>query len=168
MRHGAHDEDSAVAILEQARRDYPDVWELISSESEILRETRGPNAASGLMEDFANRNWWHHGAALALGRLYAQRGDVDAAEAELRRASWLDVHDAEALRLIAEMRLRQNRLDEAFRTQRRAVARQPDEPRQYLLLSTILERLGRTDEARAALAQVNRLEALAKSQVAAN
>src|SRR4029077_3074038 len=97
-----------------------------------------------------------------------QRGDVDAAEAQLQRASWLDVHDAEALRLIAQMRLRQNRLDEAFRAQRRAVARQPDEPRQYLLLSTILERLGRDDEARAALAQVNRLQALTKSQVAAN
>ena len=121
-----------------------------------------------LIEDFVAKNWWHHGAALALGRLYAQKGDVDAAVGQLRRASWLDVHDAEALRLIAQMRLRQNRLDEAFRAQRRAVARQPDEPRQYLLLSTILERLGRDDEARAALSQVNRLQALAKPQVAAN
>jgi protein O-mannosyl-transferase len=168
IRHGAHDDHSAIVILERARKDYPDVWELISLESEILRETQGPNAALRIIEDFAKKNWWHHGAALALGRLYAQSGDVDAAEVQLRRASWLDLHDAEALRLIAQMRLRQNRLDEAFRAQRRAVARQPDEPRQYLLLSTILERLGRDDEARAALTQVNRLQALAKLQVAVN
>ena len=119
------------------------------------------------MEDFARKNWWHHGAALALGRLYAQRGDVDLADAALRHASWLDIHDTEALRLIAQIRLRQNRLEDAFQTQRRAVARQPDQARQYLLLSDILGKMGRTDEARAALAQVNLLEALAKSQPAA-
>jgi Flp pilus assembly protein TadD len=120
------------------------------------------------VEDFAGKNWWHYGAALALGRLYAEKGDADRAEAMLRHASWLDVHDAEALRLIVMMRLRQNRLDEAFQTQRRAVARQPDEPRQYILLSNILEKMGRGAEARDALAQVNRLQALAKSQTAVN
>ncbi|HEY8835266.1 MAG TPA: hypothetical protein VIM09_06740, partial [Chthoniobacterales bacterium] len=61
---------------------------------------------------------------------------------------------------------RQNRLDAACKTQRRAVARQPDQPRQYLLLSDILEKMGRHDEAQAALAQVQLLQALAKSQTA--
>ena len=168
MRHGAHDDGSALAILEAARKDYPDVWELISSESEILRKTQGPDAAQRLVEDFARDNWWHYGAALALGRLYAQKGDVDLADAALRHASWLDVHDTEALRLIVLMRLRQNRLDEAFRTQRRAVARQPDEPRQYILLSDILEKMGRGAEARAALAKASQLRALAAAQPIAN
>jgi Flp pilus assembly protein TadD len=168
MRHGAHDDGSALAILEAARKDYPDVWELISSESEILRKTQGPDAAQRLVEDFARDNWWHYGAALALGRLYAQKGDVDLADAALRRASWLDVHDTEALRLIVLMRLRQNRLDEAFRTQRRAVARQPDEPRQYILLSDILEKMGRGAEARAALAKASQLRALVAAQPIAN
>ena len=161
MRHGAHDDGSALAILEGARKDYPDVWELISFESEILRKTQGPDAAQRLVEDFARANWWHYGAALALGRLYAQKGDVDLADAALRRASWLDVHETEALRLIVLMRLRQNRLDEACRTQRRAVARQPDEPRQYILLSDILEKMGRGAEAHAALAKASQLRALA-------
>jgi Flp pilus assembly protein TadD len=48
--------------------------------------------------------------------------------------------------------------------QERAIARQPDEPRQYILLAQILEKMGRDDEAHAALAQVNRLQALAKAQ----
>jgi len=165
MRHGAHDDGSALAILEGARKDYPEVWELISLESEILRKTQGPDAAQRLVENFARANWWHYGAALALGRLYAQKGDVDLADAALRRASWLDVHDTEALRLIVLMRLRQNRLDEAFRTQRRAVARQPDEPRQYILLSDILEKMGRGTEARAALAKASQLRALVVCQL---
>ena len=73
----------------------------------------------------------------------------------------LDVHDVEALRLIATMKMRENRLDEAFQAQRRAVARQPDQPSQYILLSDILEKLGRSSEARAARAKVSQLQALA-------
>jgi protein O-mannosyl-transferase len=161
LRHQAKDDKAALAILENARGAYPGVWEIISFESEVLRETQGPDAALHLVEDFAHDNWWHFGAALALGRLYAQKGDADLADAALRRASWLDVHDTEALRLIVLMRLRQNRLDEAFRTQRRAVGRQPDEPRQYVLLSDILEKMGRGAEAHAALAKASQLRALA-------
>jgi len=161
LRHEAKDDKAALAILDNSRVAYPDIWEIISFESEVLRETQGPDAALHLVENFAHDNWWHYGAALALGRLYAQKGDVDLADAALRRASWLDVHDTEALRLIVLMRLRQNRLDEAFRTQRRAVARQPDEPRQYILLSDILEKMGRGTEAHAALAKASQLRALA-------
>ena len=58
----------------------------------------------------------------------------------------------------------QNRLEAACAIQRRAVARQPDEPRQYLLLSDILEKMGRNEEARAVLDQVSQLNALARSE----
>jgi protein O-mannosyl-transferase len=168
MRHNAHDNASAIAILDRAQIYFPEVWELISMKSEILRETEGPQAALLLVEDFARTNWWHHGAALALGRLYAQRDDVDLADAALRRASWLDIHDTDALKLIVQIRMRQNRLDEACRIQRRAVARQPDEPRQYILLSDILERMGHSHEAHAALAQASRLRDLVQKPVAVN
>ncbi|PYL65477.1 MAG: hypothetical protein DMF25_03445 [Verrucomicrobia bacterium] len=168
LRHKAKDDKAALGILENSRVAYPDIWEIISFESEVLRETQGPDAAVHLVENFARHNWWHYGAALALGRLYAQQGDVRRADASLGHASRLDVHDTEALNLIALIRLRENRLEEAFAAQRRAVSRQPDEPRQYLLLSNILEKMGRADEVRATLAQVNRLQAFAKSQAAAN
>lgn len=168
MRHNARDDQQALSILDRARKDYPQVWEIVSFESEILRQTRGPDAALHLAEDFARDNWWHHGAALALGRLYAQKDDNQRAEQALRHASWLDVHDTEALRLIVFMQLRQNRFEEAMLTQRRAVARQPDEPRQYILLSNILEKMGRNEEARAALAKVSRLRALTEAPVAVN
>jgi Flp pilus assembly protein TadD len=127
-----------------------------------VRESKGPEAALHVMEDFARKNWWHYGAAVALGRLYAQKGDVPRAETALRHASWLDVHDAEALNLVASMKLRQNHLEDAYRTQRRAVARQPDQPRQYALLSNILEKMGRPAEAKLAGAEMARLKSLAR------
>ena len=160
--HREKNDAEALAIAEKARRDYPGVWEIIRFESEVLRQTRGADAAIPLVEAFARDNWWHYGAAIALGRLYAEKGDVPRAEAALRHASWLDVHDAEALSLIASIRLRQKRFEEAYRAQRRAVARQPDQPRQYVLLSNILEKMGRIEEAHDALAEVARLEALGR------
>ena len=168
MRYNAHDYPAAIAILEAARNDYPQVWEIISFESEVLRETQGPQAALHLVQDFAHENWWHHAAALALGRLYAQDDNAVQAEEALRHASRLDVHDTEALRLIVLMQMRQNRFEEAMQTQRRAVARQPDQPRQYILLSDVLEKMGRSEEARTTLARASSLRALAEKPVAIN
>ncbi len=168
VRHRAGDDTGAFAILDSARAAHPGIWELISYESELRRETGGPQAALPLIENFAREHWWHYGAAVALGRLYAETNDVARAEAALSHASWLDVHDAEALHLMAMISLRQNNLPEAFRAQRRAVKRQPDQPSQYLLLSNILEKMGHGDEARAALAEASRLRELAGTPTAAN
>jgi protein O-mannosyl-transferase len=153
-------EQAALDVLEKARAEYPDTWELISCESEVQRRTNGPDAALRLIEDFARKNWWHYNAALALGRLYAQKGDVDLAQAALQRASRLDIHDVESLRLAVVIDLQQKKFDEARRTQLRAIARQPDQPRQYAMLSEIFEKMGRNDEARAALAKAYELSAL--------
>jgi protein O-mannosyl-transferase len=168
LRHQEKDDQRALVILEKARADYPHTWEIISLEAEILRETKGPHAALNLVESFAQQNWWHCNASIALGRLYAEEGDLDCANAALHHASWLDVHDVNALNLIATLSVRQNQLEEACRVQRRAVARQPDEPRQYAILSNILEKMGRTNEARAAIAEVSRLQALVQTHSAVN
>jgi tetratricopeptide (TPR) repeat protein len=168
VRHKAGDDNGAFAVLDSARTAHPSVWELISYEAELRRETIGAQAALPLVETFARAHWWHYGAAVALGRLYAETGDIGRADAALSHASCLDVHDAEALHLIALIKLRQNHLEEAFRAQSRAISRQPDQPSQYILLSNILERMGRNDEARAALAQVSRLRTLASNQTIVN
>ena len=168
IRHNAHNDESALAILERAHNDYPEVWELISLKAEIVREMERPDAALRLVESFARTNWWHHAAALALGRLYAQRGDSDRADAALRLASRLDVHGTQALRLMVEMRVRANKLDDAFRIQQRVVARQPDQPSQYVLLSDILEKMGRNVEARAELAKASQLRSLVQNRMVAN
>jgi tetratricopeptide (TPR) repeat protein len=168
IKRAAGDIDGAMKLLEQARLDYPETWEVIRCQAEILRVSKQPDAAMQLVEDFARKNWWHYEASLALGRLYAEQGDAERAAAAWRHASWLDVHDAESLNLIAGVRLRQNRLDEAFKLQQRAIARQPDQPRQYRMLSDILTKMGRADEARAALVQVSQMEAFAQSQARIN
>jgi len=168
VRHNAHQDDSALAVLVRAHNDYPEVWELVGLKAEIVRERQGPNAALHLVEDFARANWWHQGAAIALGRLYAQSGDAERADAALRLASRLGVHDTEAFRLMVEMRLRENKLDDAFRIQRRAIARQPDQPSQYVLLSDILEKMGRNVEARAELAKASQLRSLVQNRTASN
>ncbi|MFL6583415.1 MAG: tetratricopeptide repeat protein [Chthoniobacterales bacterium] len=164
MRYSDHDLIGALAAVQLASRDYPGTWDLIMFESELLRQLSGPEAALPLVRNFARANWWHASAAIALGKLYSEHGDVAEAEAAFRHASRLDIHAVEALNLLALLELRQNRLDAAMATQRRAVSRQPDEPRQYLLLSDILEKMGRGDEARAALAQVSQLTSLVHAQ----
>src|SRR5205085_12360265 len=118
----------------------------------MLRESNAPDAALPFVREFADSNWWHAGAFLALGQLYTDKNDAEKAEAAFRHASRLDVHDAESLNGIALLDVRQNRLQDAYEVQKRAVARQPDQPRQYLLLSDILAKMRREIEGRDALA----------------
>jgi tetratricopeptide (TPR) repeat protein len=164
MHHKQHDLPGALAILDKARADYPGTWPLIGFEAEMLLESNAPDVALPFVKDFADSNWWHASAFIALGKLYSEKGDIENAEAAFRHASRLDVHDAESLNRIALLDVRQNRLQDAYEVQKRAITRQPDHPRQYLLLSDILEKMGRKDEARAALAQVHLLQAIAQSQ----
>lgn len=171
LAHAAHnrnDDQGALAIIDKARRDYPGTWRLISFQAELLRRTQGAAAAFPLVQSFVRDNWWHGEAAIALGRLRSEMGDVAGAEDAWRHASWLDLHDVEALNLLAEMDVRLGRLDEAMRVQRRALSRQPGQPRQYLILSDILTKMGRRDEALATLAQVSEMKANAEASPAIN
>ncbi len=169
MRSHASDDSGAIAILERAHADYPWVWDLVSRESELVRRTQGPLPALHLVENYIRENWWHHAAWLAEGRLYAENNDVTQATHALRYAAMLDIHDVKALDLLAQILLREGRLDDALTAQRRAVARQPYEPRQYLMLAEVLDKLGRTEEAQKARDHVARLQAIAGSQrIAAN
>lgn len=163
LLHVTHRDNEALAALDKARADYPQIWEVVSLESELLRQTKGPEPAFRLVSDFARDHWWHYGAALALGRLYAEAGETERAVSELRNASWLDVHEVEALNLIAQMRFRQQRFEESYAAQKRAVARQPGALRQYVFLSEILVKMGQTAEATSVTAEIARLEALGRS-----
>jgi protein O-mannosyl-transferase len=163
LKHSEHDDAAALAILEKARADYPGTWRLIGLESEILRASGQSSKALALVQQFREANWWHCAAAIEAGRIYFEQDRFTEAEAVLRRATWFDIHDAESLNLLAALNIRQNQLEAACEIQRRAVRRQPDQPRQYFLLSDILEKLGRHDEAQAALVRFHSLQAFAKS-----
>jgi tetratricopeptide (TPR) repeat protein len=168
LRHKEKDDVAAFSILERARRDFPGNWELIGFQAQMIREVEGPAGALPLVKNFVREHWWHAGASITLGGLFLEMGDLPQAQGNFRHASILDVHDSAALNLIALLEVRQGKLDDACKTQRRAVSRQPDQPRQYLILADILTRMGRADEARETLAHASRLESIARPRMAAN
>lgn len=169
VRAHAKDDAGAIALLEGARRDYPEIWELVSLEAELTRRVNGPDRALEMVEQFNRANWWHHGAALAAGRLYAQKNDTPRATEALERAARLDVHDVNALDLLARIYVGENKFNEAYTAQKRAVARQPDEPGQYLMLAEILDKMGRADDSRKVRDEAQRLESIAaRESVALN
>jgi Flp pilus assembly protein TadD len=164
LRHKEKDDIAAFAILDQALRDYPGNWELVRLRAEMIRDIEGPAQALPIVENFVRQHWWHAGASIALGGLLLEIGDWPQAAVVFRQASRLDVYDTEALNLVALICVRQNQLKEASETQRVAIARQPNEPRQYLILADILGKMGRVEEAKIALAQVTRLQAAARGE----
>lgn len=164
MHYNDRDLPAALTVLQKARAEFPGTWRLIKLESEVLQAAHRNDEALALVQEFADANWWHSPAAMALGRLHLEAGRFVEAAAAFRHASRLDVHDAESLNLLAFVDVRQDRLQDACATQRRAISRQPDQPRQYLMLADILGKMGRADEAKAALAQVTRLQAAARAE----
>jgi len=163
-----HDLPAAIVTAEKARAEYPGTWELISFESELLRASKGPAAALPIVEEFVRDNWWHADAAIAVAKLYSEAGNHEKAEASFRHASRLDIQSVDALNLLALLQVRQSRLEDALKTQRRALSRQPEQPRQHLLLADILQKMGRDSEARQALDEVRRLESTVRGKLAAN
>ena len=164
MAHSRNDDETALNTIDRARRDYPGTWPLVSFESELLRKTRGAGAAMPIVAEFVNNHSWHCEAIIALGRLSWEKGDETSAEKAFRRASWLDLHNAEALCALASLQVQQNRLEDALATQRRAVSRQPDQARPTVLLSDILEKMGRTAEAKAVIDRLSGLQSVARAQ----
>lgn len=151
-------DDDALRLLADARELEPKVWQLAQMQSEVLRRTRGPEAALPVIQQFADANWWQYSAYLALGKVKAQQGDGAGALAALNHASRLDIRETEALNLIARIEMRADNPNAAVRAQRRAVARQPDQPSQYILFAEALKRAGREDQAQKALETAKALE----------
>ena len=164
MARNQHDEQRAAAIADEVFREYPAIWEVVSYKAELTRKTCGPSAALPIIEGFAEEHWWHCDAFTALGKLLWESGNAGEAEWAFRHASWLDVHDSESLTALAILQLQENRLQAAFETQRRAVARQPQEMRPSLLFSDILQKMGRTTDAQVIRDRLTRLQSFAQAQ----
>jgi len=150
--------DEALRVLAAARELEPMMWPLAELQCEIIRQTQGPEAALPIVEEFTKAYWWQYPAFLALGKVKARHGDVPSAIAALTHASRLDVHETDALNLIARIQLRAKNLPAALGAQRRAVARQPYEPSQYILFSEVLLEMGRTEQAHEAREKARQLE----------
>jgi len=161
LRRDAGHPDEALATIREARGRFPETWELVKTESGLLRETAGPAAAIPLVEAFAAAHWWLYDAQTTLGALRFAAGQADAAIAALRDASRLDIYDGRALAGVAEIENSRGRSEVALEVQLQAMERDPGQPKHYAELAAILEKLGRKDEANGALrkAQLLTLEA---------
>jgi len=154
---------AALETLRRTASESTPAWDVIDLEAEVLEDLNGPRAAIPVVEQFVGLHWWHHDALLALGRLYGEIGQTDRSVELLRRASRVDVWETSALNLLVLVLARHHRLAEACAAQQRAISRQPGEPQPYLVLSELLQRGGRVEEAKAATAEFNRLRIAAET-----
>jgi tetratricopeptide (TPR) repeat protein len=159
MRYIAHQPDAAVAILDDAIRRYPDVWDLVQYRAEILQATKGPAVALPAVADYAARNWWHFESHLMLGRIESVAGDYPAALAACREAATLDIHSPAPFEQSAKADILANQMPEALEAQSTAISMGGDQPTQYIVLAGILNEMHEPEQARAAMraAEVLRL-----------
>jgi len=157
LRRKANRSDEALAILEDAQTRFPEIWELVKYESEIRGATQSPAAGIPAVERYAAAHWWHLDSWMTLGGLQFASGKPDSALAALRHASALDIYDGKPLAGIAEIELAQGRPQAALDAELESAARSPGQPRTYMALAAILEKLGRKGEASAAFRRAQQL-----------
>jgi tetratricopeptide (TPR) repeat protein len=152
LRKEAGQPEEALGLIQKAREQFPNIWELAAFEAGLERELHGVGPALGIVADFTRSAWWEFKPWLALAQLQLDNGQPQLASEALRFACRLDIHDAKTLNQLAALELSQGKPAEAYLTQLAAIGRAPDEPSSYLRLGLILDRLGRTQEAEAARA----------------
>jgi tetratricopeptide (TPR) repeat protein len=166
LRRNAGHAEEALTIIREARARFPETWELVKAEAELTREASGPATAIPIVESFAAAHWWHYDANFTLGTFRFSAGQPDAAISAFRAASRLDVYDGRALAAVAEIETSQGRPQIALEVQAEAMDRDPDQPKHYIELAAILEKLGRKSEATAAMRRAQALAAAAKQDSA--
>ncbi len=151
IQAAAHNADGALAILDEAVRRYPDVWELTQYRAELLEATRGAGAALPGVADYAGRNWWHIESHLMLAGMEAEMGRYQESLAVCSEAATLDIHSAAPFEQEARTDVLAHRFADALEAQAGAIARGPVKPAQYEFLAGILSEMHEPDEAMEAM-----------------
>jgi len=159
IQYNAHQPDAAVAILDDAMRRYPNLWDLEQYRAEILQVSKGPEVALPDVEAFASHNWWHLDSHLMLARLHIAAGDYPAALTDCREAATLDIHDSRAFEQAARANVLAHQLPEALEAQSTAISRGPVRPAQYAMLAAILNQMHEPEQAMAAARMAHLLQA---------
>ena len=159
IRYAAHQPDASLALLDDAMRRYPGIWELVEYRAEILQATKGPGAALPGVAAFAARNWWHIDSRLMVGRLHAAIGDYAGSLADFREAATLDIHSAAPFDQAARTDFLAGQWPQALEAQATAISRGPAQPAQYMMLAAIFTQMHETARATAALREADRLRA---------
>jgi predicted Zn-dependent protease len=98
-----------------------------------------------------------------LGQLEAETGRVDEAIQQLRGAATLDIHASKPFHMIAALEMGRRRPQVACDWENKAIKRDPDNPLEYLFLSTILDQLGRKQESEEAMRHAKELHDSART-----
>jgi len=159
IKYNAHQPAEAVAILDDALRRYPDIWDLEQYRGEILQVSKGPEAALPDVAAFADRNWWHIDSHIMLARLHIDAGDYAAALADCREAETLDIHNVPVFEQAARAHVLANQLPEALDDQMTAISRGPANSTQYAVLAVILKKMNEPHAALAAARMADFLRA---------
>ncbi len=159
LRAKAGHADESLSILAETRARFPETWDVVKYEAELLETTRGPAAALPSIEQFASTHWWHEDAWLTLGQLRAAVGDIDGGIAAMSAASRLDIYNAKPFANIARLEMGRNRAEAAVDAQQRAIRRDPNQPSRHLMLADMLKKLGRNEEAAAAFERAKEMRA---------
>lgn len=146
-------------LLARGLQAFPHAWDLVNYGVQDCERRSQPAEALALTRRYADAHWWHAPSHYTLGLLQARLNHPADALATWREASRLDVHDATALSSAAALCLQQGQLAPARDLQERAVRRQPDSPRQHILLAEVFVRLG---DLKAAQTQAARADELTK------
>jgi tetratricopeptide (TPR) repeat protein len=161
LRAQQGDLEGALNIIREAKRQFPDTWDVIKREAGLCSALGRSEDAARCLEHFLADHWWHEEARLTLAELQLHTGAYREAMATLGIAAWLDLHDARPYALEAQVEIARERYEAACDAQRAAIRRNPGEPVQYLVLAAILHKLGRDEEARAAHSKAQALSAVA-------
>lgn len=158
IRLKEHKYDEALAMADDAMKLYPGIWEVAQFKAMVLVQMGSMPEAVAVLKEYTASHWWHYQSFITLAWLSARTGDSPGAIAEYRHAALLDIHAGDPWFKIAQVDLTLNKPQEALVAQLKGLARNPDLPLQYIVLSGILDQLGRTDEARVAFARAGELQ----------
>lgn len=143
----AQQPERANQIIDEAMRRHPEEWQLVQWKAAFLESIYRPQDASVQVFTFLRENWWQRDALLYLADLTLRSGDEAGALDILAWADRLDAHNADALNRVAAIECNLGHLPRALIAQRAAVRREPQSPKQYVLLAAIHNSLGETAEA---------------------
>lgn len=142
----------ATTLLENSVAKQPENREFVVGLADLYADQKRTAEAVRLLERARQTFGDDHALAMRIANVYEAAGQLDAAEAELRKLVAADPLDADALNSLSYMFAdRGVRLDEAIELARRAVQIEPENPAYLDTLGWALFKQGRVEEAAAPL-----------------
>ena len=165
MRYNEGKTSEALSVIGNAVSSYPEIWELVQFQAQIVEHASGAAAAAPAVEKYALGHWWHYESHMMLGQLRCSDGDFSGALNAFNLANRLDIHATEPYQMIARVSLMNNQPARALEAQQKSIGRGSGQPSQYLFLASILEQMNRKGEAEIAVKKAENLRDSVKLHV---